>query len=211
MTHVHVPLFLFMNSTERPSYVCWWRVRMCDVSYSYCDLMRWYVICGMTHAYVWHDSFTCVTWLMFVLWSHLFDTFQYLSHMCDDSCIYVTWLIHMCDMTRTRSFACATGANLHVQRVPFACATGAICVGVSVSVCLCVCLCLSCWAIEHGTFVCLLWFIFTCDMPHSYVWHDAISPSVEGSVCCSVLQCVCCSVLPCVFYSVLQCVALPLN
>ena len=49
-------------------------------------------MCDMTHSYVWHDSFICVTWLF---------------HMCDMTCSYVwhdsligmTWLILMCDMT----------------------------------------------------------------------------------------------------------------
>jgi len=49
-------------------------------------------MCDMTHSYVGHDSFICVTWLI---------------HMCDmthsyvrlDAFMCVTWLIHMCDMT----------------------------------------------------------------------------------------------------------------
>ena len=46
----------------------------------------------MTHAYVWHDSFICVTWLI-----HMCDmTHAYVWH---DSFICVAWLIHMCDMT----------------------------------------------------------------------------------------------------------------
>jgi len=46
----------------------------------------------MTHSYVWHDSFICVTWLI-----HMFNrTHSYVWH---DSFICVTWLIHMCDMT----------------------------------------------------------------------------------------------------------------
>ena len=57
----------------------------------------------MTHSFVWHDSFICVTWLI-----HMCDmTHSYVWH---DSFICVTWLIHMCDMTHSYvwhdSFTC---------------------------------------------------------------------------------------------------------
>ena len=54
-------------------------------------------MCDMTHLYVWHDSFICVTWLI---------------HMCDMTHSCVPWLIHMCDMTHScvchDSFQCVT-------------------------------------------------------------------------------------------------------
>jgi len=44
-----------------------------------------------THSYVWHDSCICVTWLI-----HMCDmTHSYVWH---DSFICVTWLIRMCDI-----------------------------------------------------------------------------------------------------------------
>jgi len=51
-------------------------------------------MCDMTHSYVWHDLFTCVTWLI-----HMCDMTQ--SYVWHDSihschmthCIHVTWLI----------------------------------------------------------------------------------------------------------------------
>jgi len=43
---------------------------------------------------VWHDSFTCVTWLI-----HMCDMTH--SHVWHDSFTCVTWLIHMCDMTNS--------------------------------------------------------------------------------------------------------------
>jgi len=49
-------------------------------------------MCDMTHSYVWHDSFICVTLL-----NHICDmTHSYVWH---DSFICVTWLIHVCDET----------------------------------------------------------------------------------------------------------------
>jgi len=50
-------------------------------------------MCDMTHSYVWHDSFICVTWLIrMCVMTH--------SHVLHDSFICVTWLIDVRDMTR---------------------------------------------------------------------------------------------------------------
>ena len=43
----------------------------------------------MTHSYVWHDSFTCVIWLI-----HMCAMTH--SYVCHDSFTCVPWLIHMC-------------------------------------------------------------------------------------------------------------------
>ena len=48
----------------------------------------------MTHSYVWHDSFICVTWLI-----HMCDKTR--SYVWHDSFVCVTWLIRMCDMTHS--------------------------------------------------------------------------------------------------------------
>ena len=92
--------------------------------YKSCYLcVTWFIdvmhVCDMTHlchAYVWHDSFICVTWLIhaestiFLLLRAVCDmTHSYVWH---DSCICVTWLMHMCDMAHAYvwhdSFICAT-------------------------------------------------------------------------------------------------------
>jgi len=69
----------------------------------------------MTHSHVWHDSFTCVTWLVHAwdithihVWHDSFTCVTWLTHMRDmshayvwrDSCRCVTWLVHVCDVTR---------------------------------------------------------------------------------------------------------------
>jgi len=46
-------------------------------------------MCAMTHPYVWHDAFACVTWRI-----HMCDMTH--SHVCNDSSICVTWLICTC-------------------------------------------------------------------------------------------------------------------
>jgi len=64
-------------------------------------------VCDMTHSYMWHDSFICVTWLI-----HMCDmTHSYVWH---DSFICVTWLIHawkasfVCDMRHVTHLSCVT-------------------------------------------------------------------------------------------------------
>ena len=74
---------------------------------------------GVTHSYVWRDSFICVTWLIqCVTWLIPMRDMTH-SNMCNrthpimqyDSFACVTWLIHMCDMTDLYvwhdSFTCA--------------------------------------------------------------------------------------------------------
>ena len=70
-------------------------------------------MCDMTHSYVGHDSFICVTWLI-----HMCDmTHSYVWH---SSFICVTWLIHMWDMTHSyvwqsrRVHVCDTAEVIHV-------------------------------------------------------------------------------------------------
>jgi len=73
-------------------------------TYSY--VWQWLIhMCDMTHSYVWHDPFICVTWLI-----HMCDMTH--SHVWHDPFIWVTWLIHMCDMTHSYAwhdpFICVT-------------------------------------------------------------------------------------------------------
>jgi len=60
--------------------------------------LTWFIhMCDMTHWYVWHDSFICVTRLTWLICVDMSDV----SITCrmHDSFTRVTWLIHMCDMT----------------------------------------------------------------------------------------------------------------
>jgi len=154
-------------------------------------------ICDMTHSYVWHDAFICVTWLM-----HMCDmTHAYLWH---ESFICVTWRIHMCDMTHSYvwqviwrntfmcvvreceshdSFICAThmcvSLERHKHRPP-------VCKGRHITCQSCVwhesSICVT-WLMHmcnilhaherNDSFICVTWRIHMCDMTHSYVWHDS--------------------------------------
>jgi len=75
-------------------------------------------ILDMTHSYVWHDSFICVTWFVYnvfirlvlvdsfihwVIWQCIIllmwhMTYAYVWH---DSFLCVTWLTHMCHLTHS--------------------------------------------------------------------------------------------------------------
>jgi len=101
----------------------------------------------LTHLYryVWHDSFTCVTWLI-----HMCDMTH--SYVWQDSLICMTWLIHMCDTTHSYvwhdSFICLTRlTHMYDMTHPY---------------------------VWHDSFICVTRLIHMCDMTHSYVWHDSL-------------------------------------
>ena len=77
-------------------------------------------MCDMTHSYVWHDSFICVTWLI-----HMYDMTH--SYAWRDSFICVTWLIQMCDMTLSyvwhNSFMCVWHDSHSIWKPPCPCPT----------------------------------------------------------------------------------------
>jgi len=92
----------------------------------------------MSHSYVWHDSFMYVIYVTGLIhtWQNSCMYVTRLIHTCDmthsymwhDSFIHVTWLIHTCDITRSMSIA-----QKKVQQL--------------------------------------------CDMTYSYVWHDSFTGS----------------------------------
>jgi len=83
--------------------------------------MLLYDICDMTPSHVWHDSFTCMTWLLHLygmtprhIWHdsithmtwllHLYDTTP--SHIWHDPITYMTWPHHMYDTTQSTGLDC---------------------------------------------------------------------------------------------------------
>ena len=56
----------------------------------------WHIVCGMTHSCVWHSMFVCMAWPMQVVLEMCWRCGRRVTY---DSC--VTWLIHMCDMTKS--------------------------------------------------------------------------------------------------------------
>jgi len=171
---------------------------------------------------VWHDSFTCVTCNIFAcdmtaqcqdapkyLWRDPF-VFTGRNIPCTREIffIFITWRIHMCDMThsRTRRWFTNMWHNSRTGVMGPICFYRAKCLLYS-----CVCVCGT-----QDSFTSVTWIKFTFDMnaqcldAPKYLWRDPYVFIGRHCVCCRVLQCVavCCSVLQCVAVccSVLQCV-----
>jgi len=73
----------------------------------------------MTHSYVWHDSFICVTWLIICARRRVHMCHITHSYVWHDSCICVNdSIIHMCDMTPSYvwhdSCVCVNDSIIHM-------------------------------------------------------------------------------------------------
>ena len=153
ITHVKSDLRMYISLCA--SFICVsWHIHRCDmtnscVTYHVCKkrcayvyITRVYVyirigtyvnlcVCMYTHSYVWCDSymwheFKCVTWLIPMCdMTRSYVWHRTHSYVWRDSFICVTWLIHMCDMTHSY--------------------------------------------VSHDSFICVTWLIHMCDMTHSYV------------------------------------------
>jgi len=102
--------------------------------------------------YVWHDSFICVTWLIYMCdMTHLY--------VWCDSLTCVTWLICMCDRERSwySRHAPLFDQNALMMRVTWL-----------MNMCD-----VTRWYVWHDSFICVTWLIHMCDMTHSYLWQDS--------------------------------------
>jgi len=116
MTHLNAWHDSYMYIHDMPHSYVWHASFTC---------VTWCIhMCDMTHSYMWHDSFICVPWLI-----HMCDMSQ--SYVWHDSVIRVPWLIHTCDMThsfaRPASLTCVTCFHSCVWHDSFTCMTWLIC------------------------------------------------------------------------------------
>jgi len=114
-------------------------------------------VCGVTHSYVWHDSFICVTWLIhvygdttqsYVSWVHWFfgipahTTHSYAWH---DPFMCLEWVIHICAITHSYvwhdSFICVTRL-IHMCDMTHS-------------------------YVWHDSFICVTWLIHMCGVTRS--------------------------------------------
>jgi len=109
---IHI-LTLFICICDE-THLCVWHVY--GGSFIFMTWLIHWLVCGMTHSYLWHDAFICVTRLIHACdmvcgMTHSYYDRTWLVYMCDkthscvwhgvwhDSFIFMTWLIHMCDAT----------------------------------------------------------------------------------------------------------------
>jgi len=117
--HTHMSSFLRQSLATNGSFICvTWLFHMCDMTHSHeqfpgtkarrqmvplrCTLegVPWLIyVWDMTHSYVWHDAFTCVTWLF--ICDHKWCLCAARWTVGHDSCTCGTWLIHMCATTHS--------------------------------------------------------------------------------------------------------------
>jgi len=116
------------------------------------DLFIWNMIAGM-QSYVWHDSFTCVAWLVYMRGMPHFgwDAGRY-AFIC------VTWLIYMCGVT-PRLYAWHASFRMGCRQVSahylYVCRDSFMFVK---------------WLVQMG---CRQVCIHMWDMTHLYVWRDS--------------------------------------
>ena len=136
--------YVCMRHTTRVHCLWWQLARRRTVAKA--TAPRGSVLCDRTHLNMFHDLFTCVTWLIqmcdmthWYVWHDSFIHVKWVIHICDmtysymwrDSFICVTWLIQMCDMTHSD--------------------------------------------VWHDSLTCVTCFLDTCDMTQSHVWHDSFT------------------------------------
>ena len=162
---VHLEFLWLFNLRDTTDYLH-------DMSHSYVHM------CDMTHAYARHDSFIqYVTWLIhYCDMTHSYvwrDSSIHVTHPCmwHDSSINVAWLIHMCDVThpcvwhdlfiRVAWLIYVTIDFLHILNIFKMCMRHVMISIIKYTWC------------RKLAFICVTWLTHSCDMSHSYVWHDS--------------------------------------
>ena len=145
------------------SFVCAWHIHVCTMCFEWARfganrcVTCWCHTCDITHA--WHDAWICVTWLIRMCdmshWYVWHDSLTCVTWLVD----CVTWLSDMCVMRLTH--ICNQTFFFDLGNVSLACVTWLI----------------HMWKVTyshvcHAACICVARLIYTCDMPHSYAWHD---------------------------------------
>jgi len=126
-------------------------------------------MCDRTHLYAWYNAFWCVTWLIrMCICAQEADCTENVTTLgtCvwHDSFTCVTWLIRTCDRTHLYAWYNAFWCVTWLIRMCI-CAHEAVSVKHVTMVGTCV------W---HESFACVTWLIRMCDMTHPCVWHASL-------------------------------------
>jgi len=157
--------------------------------------LQQHVFHDVTHSYEWHDSFICATWIIqmcdttnslfafflaqvFALRQHVSITHSYLWCVSFMYIIYVTGLMHMCDMIRSylRHDSLAIFLKLLVLQQYVSLTRSYTWHDSLVYVTWLIDICDTTYAyVGHDSFIRMTWLIYMCDMTHLYVWHDSFA------------------------------------
>jgi len=133
---------------------------MCDLTHTYVwhasyICVTWLIhMCDLTHSYVWPDSFICVTCLMYLMML-LLAHFDVLHD--EDKLLCFKRLIRLCDITHTFMWH---------DSYSYTCTWWRCCWPI-LTCCMMKTSCLA-W---RDSYVCVTWLIQMCDVTHTYVWH----------------------------------------
>jgi len=154
-------------------------------------------MCAMTHLHVYHESFTCMTWLCSNSW-------PWLSHTCfvrdiclsSDSLFDVLFIFVHISRRKQKIWTFVTITCSYVCHGSFSCAPWRIymCDVIRVFPPFCqLCLCRIHMCV-HDPLTCVPWLMRMRDMSQSHVWHDSLCLGMSSSVNCvrmCVYLCVC--------------------
>ena len=161
-------------------------------------------VCDMTHAHVWQDSFTSVTWLYLHVWTD--SCVCVWVYVCVFACVCahhrVTWLyLHVStdsSMLQCVAVCCSVWQVLHtwmshvalcdmtlltcVNWLIYMCELSSFCTNV-LDIHTCTHMCIYKYATWHGSFMCA-WLVHICDLIYKYAtWHGSFTCAWLVHVC----------------------------
>jgi len=140
-------------------------LHMCDMWHDSCTCVTWLIhVCDKTHLHVWLDSCTCVTWrIQMCAMTHVHLWNEPRTHHRTHWHVWrVTWLMHMCEMTHSHVWHDSCPPAKWATNTPPCPLTCVMCAVTQLHV----------W---HASFIHVVWLIqyvtwlmSTCEMSHEH-------------------------------------------